>query len=64
MLPDPLALGRVDWNFKQVIFKSVLVTDAEVLFVQLPSNDCHRPNWWKMKIGCGNELVPSGNQAI
>ena len=52
--------GKLEWNFRNVIFKWVLLINGfALLWMSLDFN-----KWWSVKIGSGNGLVPSGNKPL
>ena len=62
---DSLAPGRFEGNFRSVIFKPILSD----WYLRYSLRNCHHlnvtgPYLWKVNIGSGNGLVPSGSKPL
>ena len=62
---NTLTPGKLEWKFRYVIFKQILVTDGWGISCEIVlkwmSLGLH---WWSVNIGSGNGLMPSGNKPL
>ena len=62
---NSLAPGKFEWNFRYLIFQIISVIDSWGISYELAlMMNGTRPYWWKVNIGSGNGLVPSGNKPL
>ena len=62
---NSLALGKLEWNFKYVIFKWIF-SDwwLRYLLWNFLNMNVTGLHWWSVKIGSGNGLTPSGTKPL